>query len=378
TDDEVDHYLSLLEREMILQKARLGVDLIPARSVLIGGGTPSFLSPPQLERFLQSIHRHYNLSQCAQFSFEPEPSTMLGEEGGARIRLLKEYGVTRTSMGVQSFDDQVLRFVGRNHSATQALEAIARLREGGIESISIDLIYGLPDQSMEAWIHTMQTALESGADAWQLYRLRILPHGDKPGKIVQQFQKAPSRFPGVDDTLLMKVIGIMMSEEGGFHEHYTRIFARSPQHISYYLHDVNVGLSDVVGVGVSAWSNFGDTFALNIGDNLPAYFERLQRDRLPVDRGMRRDADDERRRSFILPLKNVAVDKAAYLARTGETVEPFREEVEKMKALGLIEEDEHQVRLTTRGRFFADEVCMQFFSPRHIPKRQLTQIAASG
>lgn len=378
-DDEVMRYLDHLEREMELHKARLGVDRIPVSSMLIGGGTPSFLSPRHLARFMESIHRHYDMSRCQQFSFEPEPSTVVEPAGAERLRILMDAGVNRVSMGVQSFDDALLAQLGRNHDSATALAAIARMREAGIPSISIDLIYGLAEQSLESWAATMATAVRSGADAWQLYRLRILPHGDRPGKVVQQYKHAPSRFPGVDDVLIMKKLGIMVSTENGFPEQYTRIFARAPEHISYYLHDVNVKLRDVVGVGVSAWSNFGRAFALNIGNNLPLYHERIGAGRLPVDRGLVRTEDDEMRRAFILPLKNQRVCRADFEARIGTTVEAqLGAEITRLQALGLIDQDEAYVWLTRRGRFLADEICMQFFAPQHVPKRTLETVTPTS
>lgn len=375
SDEAIDTYLDHLEREMVLHKSCLGVDRLAVSSLLIGGGTPSSLSPRQIERFMQIIHRHYDLSRCRQFSYEPEPSTLLDADGPARLKILRAHGVNRVSMGVQSFDDALLRQLGRNHTAAQGLQAIERIREAGIDSISIDLIYGLPEQSLEAWVKTLQTAVRSGADAWQLYRLRILPHGDRPGKVVEQYQRAASRFPTVSDVLLMKKIGIMVSRDNGFPERYTRIFAREDRHISYYLHDVNARLSDIVGAGVSAWSNFGRTFTLNIGNNLPLYYEHIAQGRMPFDRGLVRSADDEMRRSFILPLKNARVDKRAFAAKNGVTVAAaFGARVAHLERLGLLTQNDEEVRLTSRGRFCADEIAFLFFAPQHVPRREFEAV----
>ena len=123
---------------------------------------------------------------------------------------------------------------------------------------------------MHSWIETLQTALASGADAWQLYRLRITPHGDRPGAVTDHAAKHPDAYSTVDQTLLMKMLGIQLSEAGGFAQRYTRIFARGPDHISHYLFDVNARLKDVLGVGISSWGNIGNTYLLNVGND----FER--------------------------------------------------------------------------------------------------------
>lgn len=377
SDDEKLRYLEALEQEMILHKRRLGVDRIPARSVLVGGGTPTLLSLPLLERFLQAIHRHFDLSACAQFSYEPEPRTILGEEGRERLRLLREYGVQRLSMGVQSFDDAVLKGLGRTHSGSEAREAIRAILEAGFSSVSIDLIYGLPGQSLESWTDTMLQAVASGAHAWQLYRLRVLPHGDSPGRIVEDYKRTPDRYPDVEDVLLQKTIGIEVSRAHGFDEHYTRIFARSPEHISYYLHDVNVRLSDVVGVGVSSWSNFGRVFINNTPD-IDRYHGLVAEGSIPYDRGLSRSDDDELRRSLILPLKNDRLDRSWFQARTGVDVESaFGPVLGRLAELGMVEESDGCIRLTRRGRFCADEVAMRFYAPRYVPGRRLEEAPAS-
>lgn len=373
-DDEKLRYLEAMEQEMVLHKRRLGLDRIPVRSVLVGGGTPTLLSPALLERFLASIHRHFDLSRCRQFSYEPEPRTVLGEQGEERLRILREHGVQRLSMGVQSFDDAVLKKLGRTHSAAEAREAIRRIVEAGFGSVSIDLIYGLPGQTMESWADTMLQAVASGAHAWQLYRLRVLPHGDLPGRIVDDYRREPSRFPEVADVLLLKSMGIQLSQAHGFDEHYTRIFARSPEHISTYLHDVNARLSDAVSVGVSSWSNYGRVFLNNTSD-ADQYYKWVAAGRIPYDRGLLRTDDDEMRRSLILPLKNDRVDRNRFRERTGADLDAvFGGPLQRLKERGMVEDWDGGVALTRRGRFCADEVAMLFYAPQYVPARSLESV----
>lgn len=367
-DDEVSRYLRCLDREFTLYREHFGGGKIQASSILIGGGTPSLLNPGQMEKFLQILHNHLDLSTCRQFSYEAEPSTLLGEVGATRLALLKQYGVQRISMGVQAFDDHLLKANARHHNSAQALEAIHLIKDQDISS-SIDLIYGLNGQSLESWVSTLKTALSSGADAWQLYRLRIVPHGDKPGKVVDHYRKNPSRYAHIDDAYVMKMVGINMSEAAGFHQHYTRIFARGRAHISEYLYDVNHGLTDVVGVGISSWGNLGNTYLLNVGDNFPKYYEMIESGHLPIDRGMVRDADIDARHHFILQLKNTRVEKTQFLAHFGISVaDKFGPTLAWLKGLHLLEENDECLWLTPRGRFFADQISIHFCAPEHRPR----------
>jgi oxygen-independent coproporphyrinogen-3 oxidase len=377
--EEVDIYLDYLEREMILYKSKLGVDAIPVRSVLIGGGTPTYLTPRQMERFLRAFTTHFDLSGCTQFSVEPEPTTILGDEGREKLRIMKSYGVNRLSMGVQSFDDRILGRMGRVHNRADIIAAIEQIKSVGFDSVMIDLIYGYPDQTIEQWIDSLRAALALDIDGWQLYRLRIKAHGDRPGNIIRIYDKRTETFPEAEAIRIMKYLGIEMSEQAGYHEHQTRCFTRTTAQMSHYLRDWCCNLTDVAGVGVSSWSNLRGVFALNVGDDsLERYYSLIAAGKVSVDRGKVRTREDEVRRSFILPLKNAKVDKAAFLQRTGvDAGAHFGPDLEWAKGHGLVEENSRFIELTRRGRFFADEVAMRFFQPMYLPRTEMA-VSAGG
>ncbi len=372
TEEEVAGYLDGLDLEIRLYCEHLHLDRIRARSILVGGGTPSALSLGNLHKFLQILEKHVDTTECRQFSFEAEPSTLLGDLGAARLQVLLDHGVHRLSMGVQAFDDGLLRQTARPHTSAQALEAIARIREFGFQSVAIDLIYGLGGQTLQQWIDTMLTAVRSGADSWQLYRLRIAPHGDRPGTVLGHYRQDPSTYPGYDEGSVMKMLGNLISEEHGFHQDYTRIFSRDPSHVSGYLYDVNNDLADVIPAGISSWGSLERAYFLHVGDDFGKYRQMLAEGRLPIDRGLVLDEATAQRRALILALKNTKVDKRAYFERMGRWPQDlFGPTLDRMRGSGMVEEDEDFLRLTARGRFFADEVVMQFFEPRFVPPRKL-------
>lgn len=371
-DDEVEDYLESLSMEMDLVTRKQGVDRIPVSSALFGGGTPTYLSPRQLEKVLKDFVAHIDLTPCRQFSFEAEPTSILGDQGFEKLKLLKSFGVNRISMGVQSFEDPMLEEMGRHHLGAQALEAIEQIRKAGIESISIDLIYGYPGQSVNDWVHTLNTALSAGVDAWHLYRLRILQHGDNQGPILDQYNNETERFADLDTIYLMKALGAVISEQNGYKQHFTRIFSTSQQHITQFMWDYCCLLTNVVGIGISSWSNYHRTFTQNVGGNFEKYHQMVRSGRLPVDRGIYRDMETEVRRSLIMPLKNDRVYKKRFSDRTGLHVnEHFASEIARLKNFGLIEEDENSLFLSPRGRFFADQTVMQLHQKRFLPFPEL-------
>ncbi|MEK7233531.1 MAG: coproporphyrinogen-III oxidase family protein [Elusimicrobiota bacterium] len=364
---DMDVYLDHLEKEMELWGRMLGRRLAPG-SILIGGGTPSILPSAQMRRLMRAVTSRFDLSGCLQFSFEVEPTTVLGREGLEKLSILKDHGVDRISMGVQFLNDDVLKRMGRPHASADALAAVANVRRAGFESLSIDLIYGSPGSTPGNWLRTLRSAQAAGVDAYQLYRLRIEPHGDKKGAVHAQFQRVPDSFPALEQVYLMKELGVLFSEQNGYKENFRRIFSRSPRHISYYLRDYCCRLRDVVGMGISSWSNVQGRLALNTGHSLKRYYAAISAGRLAIDRGLRRTEEDEKRWAFVLPLKSYGVSKIRYREAVGAEADAvFGKKIKMMKATGLLEDDATRVALTRRGQFFADEVCMQFYEPKFLP-----------
>ena len=369
TKEEISRYLDYVEKEIDLWKQRLETEEITPSSILIGGGTPSILDPDQLKRFLSIIHSKFNVKKTRlQFSFEANPNNIISSEGSLLLKIMEEYGVNRISLGVQALDDHTLKLMNRPHSAAGAAAAINKIRDAGFESISIDLIYGYPGCTPDVWRETLEKALALNIDAYQLYRLRIVPHGDAVGEIKNEYTSHPEAFPYLEDIHLMKETARVISEENGFNENFRRIFSKGRQHISYYLNDYCCNLFNVLGIGVSSWSNFNDRLCLNTGDGIEKYYSYLDAETLPVDRGLIRSTNDSARRAIILPLKNCVFSDSLYTKTTGTTVhDAFSAKIEVLKNFDLVSEEKNKIFLTQKGRFFADEVVMQFYDHRYLP-----------
>jgi oxygen-independent coproporphyrinogen-3 oxidase len=254
------------------------------------------------------------------------------------------------------------------HSSQDARDAIRAIREAGFESVSIDLIYGYPGSTLKKWENTLRTAASLGVDAYQLYRLRIVPHGAKPGSIKKIHETSPEIFPSLEEIYLMKELGLLISSRNGYEETSRRVFCRGPQHNSEYLQDHCDRLSNVLGFGISSWNNLQDRFFINTGKSLEDYYSFIDRGVLPITRGKIKSADDVRRWAICLSLKHHGVVRRHYEAATGTSLDQdFGRKIEKLKRYGLLEEKGETVRLTERGRFFADEIVIQFYQPGYIP-----------
>ena len=130
---EKDRYLDALEKEMDLYLRRLGLDRIKGRSILVGGGTPTFLTLEQLQRFLDSFVARVDVSTCTQFNYDVDPVTLIGPEGEERLRMMRDYGVDRLTIGIQSLNDDILKMMNRHHGSEEALLSIENAQKFGYQ-----------------------------------------------------------------------------------------------------------------------------------------------------------------------------------------------------------------------------------------------------
>ncbi len=365
---EIDDYLTSMAKEMNLWKERFGVKQLAPHSILIGGGTPTALSPKQTANLFKIMKDSIDLGKCAQITCETEPGTLLGVSGLEKLIIMKDNGVNRISLGVQAFDDQSLKDMGRQHSSGDVLKAIDQIRKVDFESLSIDLIYGYPGCTTGKWLTTLETALSLDVDAFQLYRLRVVPHGDRVGAIATRFESDPACFPNVDDIYIMKQMGAVIAGRGGLKETSCRLFTKSSAHDSQYMKDHADRLADVIGFGASSWSNVQGRFYLNTGESLAKYGEYLRNGVLPINRGKIRTDDDTQRWAIALTLKHNGLLKKPFQELTGVSVhEAFPRQIDNLKKYLLVDENEHMLQLTSRGKFFADEVVTQFYHQNYRP-----------
>ncbi len=197
--EEKARYLNHLKKEIEIFLQRFGIDKIKPRSILIGGGTPTYLEPQMLEDFLSFFTERVDLSRCTQFNYDVDPGTLVGEKGIERLKIMKKYGVSRLTIGVQSLDDSVLRIMNRPHDSKTAVESIINTKEHGFD-LNIEFIYGHPGETFENWAAVMEQAVTLPVDEIQLYRLKVLAYGDRQGAIIGKRQEIVS----FEDTMLMK------------------------------------------------------------------------------------------------------------------------------------------------------------------------------
>ncbi|MFO1430426.1 MAG: coproporphyrinogen-III oxidase family protein [Candidatus Competibacteraceae bacterium] len=365
-EEEKNRYLDALEKEMDIYMKILGVKQIKARSILVGGGTPTYLTIEQLTRFLDFFTKRVDLSACTQFNYDVDPNTLIGADGIERLRIMKAYGVDRLTIGVQSLNNDILKKMNRAHNVQEAIESINNSKSFGYQ-VNIEFIYGYPGETLDNWIEVMEQAVSLGVEEIQLYRLKVEAYGDYQGPIKKLIQKKPEEVPTVEETLMMKQIAIDILAEHGYHENLRRVFSTDQKYYSHYAHNQCCMLYDEIGLGLTAFSSLRNRFGLNT-QYFDEYYQKIEAGKLPLNRGIVRTPDDQIRWAIILPLKNRDIRKRSFERVTGTALDHvFKKKFDKLKSYGLLVEDEKCMKLTELGAFFADEVAEQFNHPDYIP-----------
>ena len=362
-EGQMGPYLAALRSEIELWGAVLGGPRL--ETVFFGGGTPSYLPEGSLGMLLDAVRGAFGLAGDAEITAEANPDDLHEE----KVASLLEAGVNRLSIGVQSLDDDLLRLLGRRHSSREALDAFRAARSAGFDNVSIDLMYGLPDQTPEQWSTTLATALDMGPSHISMYCLTL--EGGTP----MERDAAAGRIPVPDGDLAadMYLAAEVQSAEAGY-RHYEisnwAIPGRESRHNLVYWRN-----RPFLGVGPGAHSYLdGHRFhnirspreyirRLESGEPGPRSGGRLF-DGVPVVEAVEPvDRRLEMAETMMMGLRlDTGVQMAGFAARFGESPgESYGEVIEELEDDGLLETGSDRIVLTPRGRLLGNEVFSRFF-----------------
>lgn len=359
-----DAYIEYLEREMALLAPHLN-----GRNKLaqlhFGGGTPTFLSDDQLERVFAMIGRYFELIPNGEYSIEIDPRKVSRDT----VHHLAKLGFNRMSIGIQDFDPKVQQAVNRIQTVAETREVIEAAREAGFKSVSVDLIYGLPHQSLESIKPTLDTVLSLNPDRLALYHYAHLPHIFKPQRRIDT-----EAVPGSEEKLdiLQYAVNTLTARDYVFigMDH----FAKPKDELSIALKEGWLqrnfqGYStyadcDLLAIGVSSIGKIGSTYAQNERD-IDAYYAAIDAGRLPVMRGYQLNQDDLLRRNIIQDLMcRFALDYQLYESIFGiPFARYFAEELADLQQLaekGLVVLKANGLKVTPKGRFLIRNIAMVF------------------
>lgn len=370
--DQVACYLQELLREADLWAQRLGPGR-PHAQLALGGGSPSTLGAEGLRKLVQTLDRAFPPEAGAERSIEVDPNRIDAE----LLQSLLDLGFSRLSFGIQDFDPEVLRRVGRQENPDTVSRLMGYLRERSFEQVSFDLMLGLPGQSLESFAQTLERVVSLGPS-----RLALFPYAHVPWMMPHQKALEAWSLPSAEERLALYALAHRRLGEAGYLPVGMDHFAREGDELveasrEHRLHRNFMGYTtrpglDQIGLGVSAISDIGAAYAQNTKD-MDAYRRALDEGRLAIERGFLLSADDEVRRELIMTLLcNFQVDLEALGQRRG--LDWRRYFTEELEALAPLEEDglvqrpgaDGVLRVTRQGLPFARLVCMPF--DRYLPQ----------
>lgn len=345
----VDEYINLLIKEMKLTANKTGVE--PVDTVFVGGGTPTTLNESQIAKLCTAVQEIFSLKEGAEFSFEANP----GDLSISKLQTMKDYGVNRISMGVQSFNNELLKKIGRIHTVKDVYQSVENMRTVGFENVSIDLIFSLPGQTEADFKDTLNQALALDLPHYSAYSLIIEPKTI----FYNLMQKGKLFLPGQDAEANMYDLLLNEMEKHGRKQYEISNFAKegfqSKHNITYWSNE------HYYGFGAGAHGYIGNTRYSNFGP-IKKYMEPLQENKLPIFQQKELTLKEKMEEEMFLGLRKVrGVDKMAFYQKFGQDLETiFPKAIQKTMEKGWLENNRENVALTRNGRFLGNNVFQEF------------------
>ncbi len=342
--EEMEGYVDALCREIALGAERFGLNDRPLHSVYFGGGTPTLLAREQLLKITETLHRHLRFSDAPEFTVEGEPVTLTEK----KAEVLKEMGVNRISMGVQSLADEIIKQSKRQDTEAKVLRAIEITRGTGAQ-VNIDLMSGLAGESDETWQYTVEQALATGVESITIYKTDL--HANS--QYYKDLREEAIHLPSDEEELQFMQYALDRFSSADYHPWSFFTFTKHGEYRHVHATSNWQG-NDCHAFGTSAFGHCGGWLYQNSND-VNRYQEMVENGELPINRGHRLSSLDHVIRSVVLGMKLVEFDLAAFRQRhgfrlaalCGETMAAMREE-------GYIEYDQDVIRLTAKGMLHGD------------------------
>ena len=311
--------------------------MLSPETIYFGGGTPTALTTSQLEFLLGGFHQRLDLSSVAEWTIEANP----GSVSARKAALLRKLGVTRVSLGIQSWDDELLKVLGREHNSQQAEQSFHILRAAGFSNINVDLMFGLPGQKIEQWKSTLEKTIALQPDHISAYCLTY----EEDTEFFLRHARGEFRQDTDADAAFFEMTMAIL-EDAGYEQYEISNYAR-PGFASIHNRAYWLG-KDYLGIGPSAFSTVGMHRWQNICD-YRAYADRVLSGQPP--RGFSENLTNEMKRS-----ERIALSLRMREGVAASELRQFGRETSECISLGLLRESNGNFLLTPRGKELADSV----------------------
>ncbi|RPF55578.1 radical SAM family heme chaperone HemW [Aquisalibacillus elongatus] len=352
-----DQYLDNLNKEM---KLYIGEQKISPQTIYIGGGTPTSLNEQQLESLFETIHQYIHVDQTREFTIEANPGEF--EEG--HVKLMREYGVNRVSLGVQVLDDEFLKMLNRIHGVNDVYQTVNLLQQHDLTNISMDFIYALPDQSIEHFKRTLNLALDFDLPHYSAYALQIEPRT----VFHMRHQQGKLHKPKEEDEAEMLWMLMDMMEKNGKHHYEISNYAEkgfeSQHNLTYWSNE------EYYAFGAGAHGYLDASRYVNLRP-VNHYNQALEQGEKPVLHRDKVSLKEKIEEEMFLGLRRKeGVMDGIFKAKYGLSFyDLYKKEIKRLTQKGWIVDSGNQIYLTNEGLMFGNEVFASFLLDEQLYKQ---------
>lgn len=357
---EIEAYLNAAVRELELYAAERFVGERKPAFIYFGGGTPSYISSRQLSTLVRRMKELLTWDSAQEVTFECEPGTLTE----SKLAVIRELGVTRLSLGIENFDDQILEINGRAHGSKEIDRAYHFARAAGFPQINIDLIAGMVGETSANWAECVRKTLALAPDSVTIYQMEI-PFNTTLFKEMKADGTTVAPVAGWDMKRQWVQEAFAELEKAGYQVGSAYTAVRSPSKTRFLYRDLLWSGADLVGLGVASFSHVGGTHFQNQHDWAP-YLKALEEGQLPVYRALTPSHEERMIREFILQLKLGRVSFEYFRTKFGiDPRERFASRLEKLRSQGLLDFTNGSLQLTREALLRVDRLLLDFFLPQH-------------
>ena len=314
-------------------------------TIYFGGGTPSFFGAEGMATILTTIRRNFDVDNNAEITFEANPDSVSDK----MLSRLRAEGFNRVSLGIQTDDDEVLKKLGRPHSYSQAMSAFHRIRKAGFRNISVDLMYGLPGQTLSTWQSTLENVLTLNPEHISCYGLKL-----EPGTPMYDYRDY-AKLPDDDAQADMYLAAVEILRSHGFRQYEISNFARKGLYSRHNMKYWTGG--EYLGFGPSASSDFaGKRFMLV--RSLPAYIKGIREKGIIIDEVQEIPMRERAGEYLMMRLRTVAgINAEDYERMFLLSFEPIAEQLERNRQLGYaVRTEDNRWHLTPKGFLISNTI----------------------
>jgi oxygen-independent coproporphyrinogen-3 oxidase len=364
--NEVTDYLDTLAREWEIYAALPAIAGRPINFVYFGGGTPSFLSTRQLRGLVDKLSAVSPWRDAEEITFECEPGTLAGD----KLQVIRDIGVTRLSLGVENFSDELLELNGRAHRSPEIFKAYDQARALGFPQINIDLIAGMLGETEESWQVCVQKTLELAPDSITIYQMELPYNTAISGDLIKKTGKF--KEPVANWTTKRRWVreAFEALERAGYHVRSAYTAVRNPERTRFIYTDRLWQGADMAGLGVASFGHINGVHVQNL-DTWEPYSAAIKAGGVALSRAYRPVGEERMIRELVLQLKFGSIRPAYFRDKYSvDVLERFREQFDALETEGYLGQATADiVQLTREGLLRVDVLLRRFFHPRYVDVR---------